>query len=100
MKFKERVKEVIKRIYNFFLNRLNTISNWSLFKRIISDQTLITLRLFFPQYVQFGFLSTHGFWLKMKKKCMDKSFISNLSAVGNKLVQLEMLTKVGFLRNF
>ena len=61
---------------------LNKISNWSLFKLIISDQALITLKCFLPMNVQFngqtfsGFsdkhacLSIHGlFWLKMQKIC-------------------------------
>ena len=33
---------------------LNKISNWSLFKLIISDQALITLELFLLRYVRFN----------------------------------------------
>ena len=33
---------------------LNKISNWSLFKIIISDQALITLELFLLRYVRFN----------------------------------------------
>ena len=57
---------------------LKPSSNWSLFKLIISDQTLIRLNNFMPIYVYFNgqtfssvfehfFLLQSFFWLKMQK---------------------------------
>ena len=38
----------------FYFEKVKPSSNWSLFKHIISDQTLIKLKLFLPIYVHFN----------------------------------------------
>ena len=61
------------------INTLNKISNWSLFRLIISDQALITLKQIFAYTVHFNWQKFSGvffrkvvfqsksIWLKMQK---------------------------------
>ena len=49
-----RSKEVWCIVFFNALYTLNKISNWSLFKLIISDQALIKLKIFLPIYMQFN----------------------------------------------
>ena len=69
---------------------LNKISNWSLFKLIISDQALITLELFLLRYVRFNgqkfsglleklSLNPRCFFVKNAKICFfEKSCLSEV----------------------
>ena len=102
---------------------LNKISNWSLFKLIISDQVLITLKCFLRKYVQFHRQKFSGlsdklsfnpqffvfvffvfffFWLKIKKKMLFKKMVLDWSGLANfkKYHTLEIWTKLDFLRVF
>ena len=80
---------------------LTKISNWLLFKLIISDQALITFELSLLRYVRFDgkkftdlpeklSLNPRFFLLKMQKYAFLKkngvSKVSNLISVGNKRV--------------